>query len=126
MTKKILVVDDEPDVASSIKQCLQVARDHVGYEVTAVNSGEEALQLLQKEKFDLVLLDILMPKMLGTEVARRIRENPKTKNQQIAFLTVVEYNKNDERLLKEIKPADYIQKPFKIADIRERVKKMVD
>lgn len=122
MTKKILVVDDEPDVLTSIKMLLE---NNNGYKITAVDNGKEALQLLQKEKFDLVLLDIMMPEMSGNEVAEKIRQNPKIKNQKIAFLTVVTLGEEGETTIEKLKPADYIQKPFKTADFRKRIKKLV-
>lgn len=122
MSKKILVVDDEQDILTSVKMLL----DNDGYKVTAVDNGKEALQLLQKEKFDLVLLDILMPEMSGNEVAEEIRKNPKTKNQKIAFLTVVTLGEEGKALVQKLKPADYIQKPFKTAEFRKRIKKLMD
>lgn len=122
MPKKILVVDDEEDITKSIKTLLS----HAGYEVRAVNSGAKALQMLQKEKFDLVFLDILMPELSGNEVAEKIRKNPKTKNQSIAFLSVVTLGEEGKVLIKKLKPVDYIQKPFKTTDFKKRVKTLVD
>ena len=121
MPKKILVVDDEQDITKSIKMLL----DNAGYEVRVVNSGKSALQLLEKEKFDLVFLDILMPEMPGKEVAEKIRQNPKTRNQPIAFLSVVTLGEAGKALIKKLKPVDYIQKPFKTAEFKEQVRKMV-
>src|SRR3989344_1097897 len=102
--KKILIVDDEKDITTSVKMLL----DNMGYSVTTVNSGKEALQALQKDKFDLVLLDMLMPEMSGDQVAKKIRENPKTKNQKIAFLTVVTLGEQGKAIMQKLKPADYI------------------
>ena len=119
--KKILVVDDEKDITESLIMLL----DNEGYKVTAVNSGKEALQLLQKEKFDLVLLDILMPEMSGNEVGERIRKNPKTKDQKIVFLTVVTLGEAGKAMIHKLKPVDYIQKPFSTADFRNRIKKLL-
>jgi CheY-like chemotaxis protein len=122
MVKNVLVVDDEPDILLSIKMLLE--RD--GYNVTAVDSGEKVLQLLKKKKYDLVLLDLLMPNMAGDVVADKIRKNPITKNQKFAFLTVVTAHETATSIIKKLKPADYIQKPFETADFRERVKKMLE
>ena len=121
MTKKILVVDDEKDIRASIKMAL----GNVGCSITAVKGGEEALQLLKKEKFDLILLDLLMPGMSGNEVAERIRKNPGTKNQKLVFLTVVTLGEDGKALIQAFKPLDYIQKPFRLADFRSRIRKLI-
>lgn len=121
MTKKILVVDDEQDILKSVKMLL----DNDGYNVTAVDNGKKALQLLQKEKFDLVLIDILMPNMSGRKVAVNIRKDPKLKNQKIAFLTVVQLSEPGQETIKKLKPVDYFIKPIKNADFKNRLKKIL-
>lgn len=118
MKKRVLVVDDEQDVLESVKMLLANA----GYDVTAANSGREALKMMQKNKFDLVLLDILMPGMAGNKVAEKIRKNPKTKNQKIIFLTVVTPGEHGREEIKKLSPADYIQKPFKTDDFKKRIR----
>ncbi len=73
---KVLVVDDEPDIVSLLKDFLTLK----GYDVIDAYSSQEALVVLQKQKTDLVLLDVMMPGMRGTEAARIIREKyPSTK-----------------------------------------------
>jgi CheY-like chemotaxis protein len=71
---KIMVVDDEPDLLEVVKLILESD----GYQVVTANSGQEALGKIDKEMPDLVLLDIIMPKMDGWEVFSRIKSNPKT------------------------------------------------
>ncbi len=121
MAKKILVVDDEQDILTTVKMVLEKQ----GYKVTTVNGGKKALELLDKEKFDLVLLDILMPEMSGDEVAKKIRKNSKLKNQKIAFLTVVTLREQGKAEMKKLNPADYIQKPFLMDEFRKRIKKII-
>jgi CheY-like chemotaxis protein len=121
MEKKILVVDDEESVRSSVQMLLEKA----GYAVVTAAGGKECLQLLTKQQFDLVLLDIMMPEMAGNEVAEKIRANPKTKNLKIVFLTVLTLGPEGKAAMKKIKPEDYIQKPFKNADFKKRIKKIV-
>jgi DNA-binding response OmpR family regulator len=81
--KKILVVDDDPTAVSALRQILQSR----GYEVATAASGEEALPLLEAEPFDLVLLDVALPGMSGFDVCRTIRDNPKTQDIPVVFLT---------------------------------------
>ena len=69
---KILVVDDELDIALLIKDVLE----DEGFSTTAIDSSKKALELVQKEKFDLILLDVMMPEMSGTTLCTKIREEP--------------------------------------------------
>ena len=81
--QKILVVDDEPDILEFIEYNLI----NEGYEVMTAPDGEEALRIAKTYQPDMVLLDIMMPKMDGVETCRRMRELPETKNALIVFLT---------------------------------------
>lgn len=108
MVKKVLIVDDEKDIADSIKLLLT----KMGYDSSSVSNGKAALEILKREKFDLILLDILMPGMSGREVLATIRRDPKLKNQKVAFLTVVQLSPNGESFIKKLKPVAYFQKPI--------------
>jgi len=119
--KQILVVDDEEDIRTLIKDLLQ----DEGYKVETVNDGKEALAALKKKKFDLALLDFFMPGMSGRRVAERIREDPKTKTQKIAFLTVAEFGEQGEKELKKLGSLDYIHKPINNEEFIKRIKKIV-
>ena len=80
---RILVVDDDRDVAGTVERTLR-RRDH---EVVVAYSGAQALQLIQKQPPDLVVLDIMMPHMNGIEVCQRIRTLPNVASVPILFLT---------------------------------------
>jgi CheY-like chemotaxis protein len=82
--KKILVVDDEPDVTYLVKEML----GREGFEVEEANSGEEALEKINDEKPDLVLLDIMMPEMDGWEVSRKIKTDRATKDTIVSMYSV--------------------------------------
>jgi CheY-like chemotaxis protein len=69
MSHKILVVDDDILVLEALKELLASS----GYEVRAATRGEEALEILDHEEFDLLILDVVMPKMTGLELCRRVR-----------------------------------------------------
>lgn len=86
--KRILLVDDEPDFVELIRHRLQIN----GYEVTAAPDGKEALEMLKKEKFDAVLLDILMPQMDGLTTLKMIRR--RNKDLPVFMLTA---HSDDER-----------------------------
>jgi len=113
MVKKVLIVDDEADIASSVKMLI----DGMGFSSRVVNNGAAALDVIKKEKFDLVLLDILMPQMSGREVLEKIRADSKLKKQKVAFLSVVQLSTEGKDSVKKLKPVEYFQKP--ITDLNE-------
>lgn len=81
--KRILAVDDDAPALSALKQNLAQR----GYDVQTAPSGEEALELIERESYDLFILDVNMPGMNGLEVCKRIRQNPKTQDTPVIFLT---------------------------------------
>lgn len=83
MTKKILIVDDEQNIVISLEFLISQA----GYEYRIAHDGEEALARMAEFGPDLVLLDVMMPKINGFEVCRRIRENPAWQEVKIIMLT---------------------------------------
>ena len=83
MADKILVVDDDPDTVKFINIMLS----RLGYQVVAATSGMEALERVQVEHPDLIILDVMMPGMDGYEVSRNLRRNPKTATTPILMFT---------------------------------------
>lgn len=84
----ILAVDDEESLTFFIKLNLQ-NDSRYDFKVTTANGGEEGLKLARSVKPDLILLDIMMPDMSGTEVAEKLLQDPRTKNIPIIFMTAV-------------------------------------
>lgn len=113
--RKIMVVDDEPDVAESVKLILEKG----GYTAVVTHSGKECIEKLNMESVDLVLLDIMMPKMDGWDVCAKIKQNKKTKDLPIIFLTA----KTDQVSmgLGRLASRDYIEKPFEPKDLIKRI-----
>jgi len=108
MSKRVLIVDDEDDIRNSVKQLVESA----GHETKTASSAKEALKILKTEKFDLVVMDIFMPEMSGTECVQEIRNDPKIKNQKIVFLTVAKLSESGKKIIDDLKPLDYINKPI--------------
>jgi CheY-like chemotaxis protein len=119
--KSVLLVDDEENIRELVKALME----EEGYNVKTAENGKKALEMLHKEKFDLILLDFFMPGMSGREVAEEIRKDVKLKDSKLAFLTVAEFGKQGNRLMKAVKCLDYIKKPFDNDDLKRRVKKMI-
>jgi len=83
MTKKVLIVDDEINIVAALEFLLQRS----GYEVMAAQNGDEALQRVESFAPDLVLLDVMMPRISGYEVCRRMRERAEWKHIKIIMLS---------------------------------------
>ena len=115
--KTILAVDDEIHILELLKYNLETN----GYYVITVETGEEALELLMNEKIDAVLLDLMLPKMDGLEVLRRIRAIEKIKKIPVILLTA-KSDEFDKVLGLETGADDYIAKPFSIRELQARVK----
>lgn len=115
--KKILVVDDEPDIVELVTYNLKKE----GFEVTSATDGEEALIKIRKGKFNLIVLDLMLPGMQGMELCRVLRNDPGTENLPIIMLTA-KGEEVDRILGLEIGADDYISKPFSPRELVARVK----
>jgi CheY-like chemotaxis protein len=117
--KKIMLVDDEKDQIFFIKTSFEnLFRKE--YTFVPAESGEKCFELLDKKNIpDLILLDIMMPKMNGWEVFDRLRANPSWKNIPIIFLTARtdEFAEHAGALIAE----DYIKKPIEIKELKTRI-----
>jgi signal transduction histidine kinase len=112
----ILIVDDIP----ANLQVLGAILKHEGYKVRPVPSGVLALQVAEKEKPDLILLDIMMPEMDGYEVCRRIKANPFLSDIPIIFISALNETNNVVKALKS-GGVDYVTKPFQAEEVTARV-----
>jgi len=117
MPETILVVDDDPDIARFVEVNLRSA----GYDVSVASDGEEALEKAGTLRPDLVLLDVMMPRIDGFEVAQRLRRNPQTANTSIIMLTAKALS-TDKVLGLTAGADDYIIKPFDPIELLARVK----
>lgn len=117
MAESVLVVDDDPDVARFVEVNLRSA----GYDVTVASNGEEGLEKAVELRPDLVLLDVMMPKLDGFEVAQRLRRDPRTSSSSIIMLTAKALS-SDKVLGLSSGADDYIIKPFDPVELLARVK----
>ena len=114
MAYQILVVDDEKLIVKGIKFSLE----QDGMEVTAAYDGEEALQNIKEKNFDLVVLDVMLPKMDGLEVCQQTREFS-----QVPIIMVTAKGEDMDKIMGlEYGADDYITKPFNILELKARIK----
>ena len=108
MAQRILVIDDEVDIRQLVALILETA----SYEVTGVGNGIEALDELARHRYDLVILDIMMPEMDGWDICRQIKGHPSSENVPVMILTV-RSQPLDRVIGMEVVHADgYLTKPF--------------
>nr|WP_297782491.1 response regulator [uncultured Allomuricauda sp.] len=110
--KKILIVDDEPNIVMS----LEYAFKKKDFEVFIARDGTEALDISEREKPDLILLDIMMPEMDGYETLKRVRENKDLTHTKVVFLSAKSKEKDVEKGLK-MGADSYMTKPFSIKKV---------
>ena len=118
MSKTILAVDDYKETLEFLQSLLT----KFGYEVTTVETGEEALDLLVVKKFDLILLDLMLPRVDGFEVCRRVKADPSTQN--IPVVAITAYDVPD--IVSKCMAAganDVVLKPFDIEKLMKVVRK---
>ncbi len=115
--KKILVVDDEVDLVETVRFPLEME----GFDVLVSYNGEDALSQARKEKPDLIILDLMLPKMYGYKVCRLFKFDERYKHIPILMLTAKTQEK-DKILGKETGADEYITKPFEMDYLMEKVK----
>jgi DNA-binding response OmpR family regulator len=111
---RILLVDDEQAVQTLLSYPLR--KD--GYEVISAHDGQEALQRFAEQRFDLVVLDLMLPKMDGIEVCRRLR----SRSQVPIIMLTAKGDEIDKVVGLEMGADDYITKPFSMREFRSRIK----
>ena len=117
---KILVIDDD----EAINELLKINLELFGYPVITAKNGIEGFALVKQELPDLVILDVMMPEVDGFTVAKRIRENPETKNIPILMLTALSMVQDKVKGF-DIGVDDYLVKPFEMEELRVRVRALL-
>lgn len=115
--KRILVVDDEVDLVETVRFSLELE----GYDVLVAYNGEEALNQARKENPDLILLDLMLPKLDGYKVCRLLKFDERYKHIPILMLTAKTQEK-DKATGMETGANEYITKPFEMDELMKKVK----
>ena len=124
---KVLIVDDDPDMRLAIASVLS-SRD---YHITEAGDGEEALRKLREEKPDLILLDLLMPKMDGFAVLRILRDSPQKEYPDVPVLVIssvreeASHRRYELELGRRLSADGYIEKPIEPFVLLERIEALL-
>ncbi len=117
---RVLIADDEPNIVLALEMLMR----REGYEIRTVHDGEKAVEAARDFRPDLILLDVMMPKMDGYEVCERLRADPALKGVSIVMLTAK--GREVEREKGMALGADlYITKPFSTRDVVQKVKEVL-
>jgi two-component system, OmpR family, alkaline phosphatase synthesis response regulator PhoP len=117
--KKILIIDDDPVMRALLSEALSHA-----YAVSTAGDGAEGVETLKRDKHDLVVLDLLMPRMHGFEVCQHIREDPELTGVKIIVSSSKAYD-SDIKTAKTAGADCYLVKPYKMEDIRARIAELL-
>jgi CheY-like chemotaxis protein len=124
----ILVVDDDPDIIKATRRVLEFQ----GYQVIAALNGEECLEKIREERPDLIILDLLMPKLDGFGVCRELRENNYAEYSDIPILVATAVREDASRRRYELETGvdldvdGYLEKPIRPLDLVHRVEKLLE
>ena len=118
--KRILIVDDEPNIVMS----LEYAFKKKSYDVFIARDGTEAFEIAKAESPQVVLLDIMMPKMDGYETLKKIKQVAHLKNAKVVFLSA-KSKENDIEKGMSLGAYDYVTKPFSVKKLIEKVEIMI-
>ena len=121
--KKILVADDDSDFLGVTRAILEYA----GFAIDTAANGEEALKKLKKRKYDLLILDVVMPKIDGIKLFRMLKRGKRYANTPVLFISGhSDKIEHDDQKKEIINKADgYMQKPFKTKDFLETVRELL-
>lgn len=119
--KKILAVDDEPEVLALLEKRLVAS----GYDVLTAANGQDAFDIARRELPQLIILDILMPGIDGSETAAKLHEDPKTKDIPILFLTCL-FTKREERFEgHEVGHNFFVAKPYDPVELLGEISRII-
>jgi DNA-binding response OmpR family regulator len=117
---RILIVDDTPQAAELLEAYLSDA----GYELRTASDGEATLKMVAEWAPDLILLDVMMPRISGFEVCKRLRGNPASRDVAILMITALDQQSDVERAV-EAGTDDFLSKPIKKSELLHRVRAML-
>lgn len=121
MSKKIVVVDDDRITLTM----LEMVFSRHGFQVFSAQDGAEGYELVQKEKPDILISDMLLPKIHGTELCKKIKETPELKQTKVILMTAVYKGPSFRFEARDCGADDFIEKPLDMKDLLSRIDKFL-
>ena len=118
--KTILIVDDNEDIITTYR----VVLDRMGYGVVVVKDGLEVLDVIEKVKPDLVLLDVLLPGLSGSEICKSIKETAQTRDIQVVAITA-SVSADTRKRMKEVGADEFLLKQIDVSDLNRVIKQFI-
>jgi len=118
---KIVIVDDDRVTLAVIEKALILA----GFWVYSAKDGEEGLELVKREKPDILISDILMPKIHGVDLCKKVKESQKLKHTRVILLSGVYKKITYKDLIRESGADDFMEKPVDLNDLKDRINKLL-
>jgi CheY-like chemotaxis protein len=119
--RKILIVDDNDDVVTTYR----VVLERMGYEVATASDGNECLQKIEQDKPDMVLLDVLLPGLSGTEVCKLIKETARTRDTPVVAITA-SLAANTRQKMADVGADEFLLKPIDVSNLNRVIKKFLE
>ncbi|HLT27858.1 MAG TPA: response regulator [Zeimonas sp.] len=119
MTTRVLIAEDEPHIVESLSFVLQRS----GYEVASVFDGEAAMSQLRSDPPDMMILDVMLPKLNGFEVLKQVKSDPSLRSIPVIILTA-KGQTQDRRMAEEIGVDGFMTKPFSNREIVDEVRRL--
>lgn len=121
MATKIAIVDDDRVTLAVIEKALILA----GFWVYSAKDGEEGLELVKREKPDILISDILMPKIHGVDLCKKVKESQKLKHTRVILMSGVYKKITYKDLIRESGADDFMEKPVDLNDLKDRINKLL-
>jgi len=118
---KIAIVDDDRVTLAVIEKALILA----GFWVYSAKDGEEGLELVKREKPDILISDILMPKIHGVDLCKKVKESQKLKHTRVILMSGVYKKITYKDLIRESGADDFMEKPVDLNDLKDRINKLL-
>lgn len=119
--KKILFIEDEPALQNALSETLK----REGYEIVSALDGEIGLQMVTRDKPDLILLDLILPKTDGFEVLKKLKENPETAHIPVIILSNLEGSRDVERALALGATTYLVKTNYKLEEVVEKIRRVL-
>ena len=119
--KRIMIVDDTPDFLALVAMLLE----NENYRASMRSTGEGTIQLIKKQKPDLVILDVMLPDIDGIDVLRMLKEDPETKTIPVIVSTAASDRVRQEKQFLEAAGVEVLEKPFELDDLLHAVQKAI-